>query len=202
MSVVLCCKDPLTREALQSLLKHEGGFRVMGCEQRVTAALSAAKVQRATAVVVDGSGLEGKDLDRLSAARSKTSIYIVLLADIEPGEAAFGKVADRFVCKSQGSGSLFQAIDEIVNRRRVQRVAVKEVLHHYGEDIGLTPREHEVARKVALGMSNRDISEILDLKEQTVKNLVSVIMRKLNCKNRVQVALRLSNARPEEAPAQ
>jgi len=32
------------------------------------------------------------------------------------------------------------------------------------------------------------------LREQSVKNLVSVVMRKLDCENRVQVALKLVNA--------
>ena len=41
-------------------------------------------------------------------------------------------------------------------------------------------------------MPNRRISEVTALREQSVKNLVSVIMRKLNCENRVQVALKLT----------
>jgi DNA-binding NarL/FixJ family response regulator len=41
-------------------------------------------------------------------------------------------------------------------------------------------------------MSNRRIAESLGIREQSVKNLVSVLMRKLHCENRVQVALQLT----------
>ncbi|MEQ1935602.1 MAG: LuxR C-terminal-related transcriptional regulator, partial [Fimbriimonadaceae bacterium] len=57
---------------------------------------------------------------------------------------------------------------------------------------GLTARELEVAKLVAQGMSNRRVSETLRLEEQSVKNLVSAILRKLGCQNRVQVALKLT----------
>jgi two-component system, NarL family, nitrate/nitrite response regulator NarP len=202
MSVVVCCKDPLSREALQSLLRHEGGFEVLGAEQRVTAALSAAKVQKARAVVVDASGLNERDMDRLSAARARTSLYIVLLAEEEPEVAAHGKVADRFVQRSKGSGTLFKAVGDIVNRNRLRRYSLREERRLLdGSPFRLTPREYEVAKKVAEGLSNRDIAESLGLAEQTVKNLVSVIMRKLNCRNRVQVALRLAKADEEKAAA-
>ena len=40
-------------------------------------------------------------------------------------------------------------------------------------------------------MALRRIGQIMGLQEQSVKNLVSVVMRKLNCENRVQVALKM-----------
>ena len=44
---------------------------------------------------------------------------------------------------------------------------------------------------VAKGFTNAKIAESMALKEQSVKNLVSTVIRKLHCENRVQVALRL-----------
>ena len=55
---------------------------------------------------------------------------------------------------------------------------------------GLTKREAEVAGLVAQGLNNRAISSSLKLQEQSVKNMVSAIMRKLQVENRTQVALR------------
>jgi DNA-binding NarL/FixJ family response regulator len=45
---------------------------------------------------------------------------------------------------------------------------------------------------VAKGLPNRRIAQSLGLREQSVKNLVSTVMRKLDCENRVQVALKLA----------
>ncbi len=61
-----------------------------------------------------------------------------------------------------------------------------------GNGNDLTRREFEVAQLVSKGMSNRKISQVTGLREQSIKNLVSVIMRKLHCENRVQVALKLT----------
>jgi DNA-binding NarL/FixJ family response regulator len=50
--------------------------------------------------------------------------------------------------------------------------------------IPLTPRELDVLRHVAAGMRNRDVGELLDVSEQTVKNHLSSILHKLGVPNR------------------
>ncbi len=50
----------------------------------------------------------------------------------------------------------------------------------------LTPRELDVLRHIASGMRNRDIGELFDVSEQTVKNHVSSILHKLGVPNRVR----------------
>jgi len=55
----------------------------------------------------------------------------------------------------------------------------------------LSPRELQVARLVASGRSNREIAEQLILSEQTVKNHVQSIFRKLAVGNRVELTIRM-----------
>lgn len=50
----------------------------------------------------------------------------------------------------------------------------------------LTRREFEVLRNIAAGMRNREIAELFDVSEQTVKNHVSSILHKLGVPNRVR----------------
>ena len=50
----------------------------------------------------------------------------------------------------------------------------------------LTPRELDVLRHVAEGMRNRDVGQVMDVSEQTVKNHVSTILHKLGVPNRVR----------------
>lgn len=57
----------------------------------------------------------------------------------------------------------------------------------------LTPREQMVAEQVALGASNRQISEKLDIAERTVKAHLSTIFGKLQVRDRVQLALTMNN---------
>lgn len=53
----------------------------------------------------------------------------------------------------------------------------------------LTPRELEIAKAIADGKSNKEISTILFLSEGTIKNYVTNIFEKLQLSNRTEVAL-------------
>jgi len=54
----------------------------------------------------------------------------------------------------------------------------------------LTQREQDVARLLAQGASNEAISHQLGIQAQSVRNLVSAVMRKLGCSNRIQIAIK------------
>lgn len=56
----------------------------------------------------------------------------------------------------------------------------------------LTPRETEVARHILSGSSNKEIAQALFVTEGTVKNYVSRILDKLECRNRTELVLYLS----------
>ncbi|AIT60553.1 response regulator [Corynebacterium doosanense] len=58
----------------------------------------------------------------------------------------------------------------------------------------LTRTERAVAEHVAVGRTNSEIAAALYLAEGTVKNHVSALLRKLSCRNRTALALRLSKA--------
>ncbi len=53
----------------------------------------------------------------------------------------------------------------------------------------LTPREVDVLRLVAEGLSNKEIAQALSIGEKTVKTHVSNILSKLNLLSRTQAAL-------------
>lgn len=55
--------------------------------------------------------------------------------------------------------------------------------------LALTPRERQVLEHAALGMSNRQIGEALQIAEQTVKNHLSAAMRKLSIHDRTRAVI-------------
>jgi DNA-binding NarL/FixJ family response regulator len=56
----------------------------------------------------------------------------------------------------------------------------------------LTAREYEVAKLAANGYSNKQIGDRLNISEQTVKNHMHSIFRKLALNNRVELTIRIS----------
>jgi DNA-binding CsgD family transcriptional regulator len=56
---------------------------------------------------------------------------------------------------------------------------------------GLTPRQQEIASRVLWGMSNKRIASELDLTEQTVKDHINAIFRKLGIHHRAELAARV-----------
>ncbi|GAA3185876.1 MULTISPECIES: LuxR C-terminal-related transcriptional regulator [Streptomyces] len=54
----------------------------------------------------------------------------------------------------------------------------------------VTPREHEVLRRVALGQSNPEIASAMFISRNTVKSYLQNVLQKLNARNRVEAIAR------------
>lgn len=197
MRIALCCKEPLFGQALTSLLSHEGNFDVVASESKPRACISAAKDQRAQVIVVDSLGLVKSELEFLMGARAYGDFGVALITGEGEDYTEFG--VDKLYSRANGAPGLIKAIREAGNAFvRTPDGRVRQSREGPGNKLDLSRREFEVASLVAKGYSNRKIHEVVGLKEQSVKNLVSVIMRKLKCENRVQVALKLSAANIED----
>lgn len=59
----------------------------------------------------------------------------------------------------------------------------------------LTPRETDVLRLVAAGLTNKDIGHELGIRPGTVKEHVAHIMKKLDVPNRAAAAVRIGQVR-------
>lgn len=57
------------------------------------------------------------------------------------------------------------------------------------EQYGINEREFEIIKKIADGLSNKEISETLFLSEGTIRNNISMILEKLNLRDRTQIAI-------------
>lgn len=202
MRIAVVCKDPIFRSGLQSLLQHEGGLPVAGGVEEAGLLRRLLGEYTGAVLLVVSEGLESEDWQTLAEAKTDGSVRLVLLASGTTSEVA-NRISDAVVGRSEGSTTLIETVRRFVGIHHMPATkytpppieyAVRETAHHYGGGSPrvLTRREMEVAQLVAEGMPNRRIATVLNLQEQSVKNLVSGIMRKLDCENRVQVALRLS----------
>lgn len=92
--------------------------------------------------------------------------------DLRGLESALRRVAD---------GERLLPADPASGSRRADRLRVSG---------GLTPREHEILRKVAAGMTNNEIARDLGLAHNTIKTYFQRTLEKLGARNRVEALLR------------
>jgi len=143
----------------------------------------------ASAIVAQSSLMQDETSAFIHGARLVHGFGLVLVSD-KPATIFSPDDEVPVVGSNATSEDLFNALRQVIpdagplRRPRARRAS----------QFGLSAREHEIAELVAKGLSNRKISDATGLQEQTVKNMVSTVIRRLSCENRTQVALKLAGA--------
>lgn len=188
MRIALLWSENLIRESLALLLESRGRFDIVISTTSPRDCLSAVKEHQAHVIVAQAAALSETDKQFLLGAKVFGGIGLVLLGEEVPGGVEADEV-DRMLPLSVSSNDLIGAIRAAAGNLH-NEISVRSRGKVVGP-FGLTMREHEIAALVAKGYSNRRIAEATGIQEQSVKNLVSTIIRKLQCENRTQVALRV-----------
>jgi len=168
----------------------------------------------------DLTSLSGVDLGRKIAQYYPNTKVIVLSPDPNDEELfeVIKTAAAACVSKKASASDLASTIRRAhsgeypINESLMTRPKVaKQVLNQFrgftktmeGIAAPLTKRETQILTYVAEGNSNKEIARILTISEQTIKNHVSAILRKLNANDRahaVALALRSGWISPEVKP--
>jgi DNA-binding NarL/FixJ family response regulator len=196
MRIAICFKERLLLDALAGMLERKGTYSVVARESTARALISSSKAAQAQVMLLEAAGLGAEDAQFLQGAKAFGEFVVLVVGDKLP--AGFDKsIVDVMIPRDAGGDDLLDALAGVQDKLPA-RMMVREGKRPYRRGNRLTYREYEVAEFVSKGYSNRRISEVSGLREQSVKNLVSVIMRKLQCENRTQVALKLLNAEVEQ----
>jgi len=195
MVIGVACQEALFREALESLLKTQTWLEVLPSHDNARAALSQFAKQTPDVILLVEEGLGDEEWSMFSALKTLTGTKGILITKIGAMGARNDSAVDAMHRREDGALQLFHLIREVGRRSSRQSRMVAELGSRYGQRSRLTPRESEVASLIAQGLPNRRIAVIMGLQEQSVKNLVSIVMRKLGCENRVQVALALAGGK-------
>lgn len=140
-------------------------------------------------------GLEG--LKRMVAHCPNSAVAIITgMVTKSVASSALAAGAKGFVPKTLSGDNLMSALKtmaagEIYAPADLKNATGAEGLAVVGAEV-LTPRELEVAAMLVKGASNKEIARALDLQEVTVKLHVRNLCRKLDTKNRTQIAVRLA----------
>jgi len=209
--IVIVDDHALFRVGIRQILDRESDFDVVGEADDARSAVDAALETSPDDVLMDLSLPSPGGIETTSRIkRELPSTAIIVLAVEEDEDALFDAIkagAAAFILKDVGPDDLLTIIRRVVNgeylindkvfsKPAVASRVLKEFreLAVYGQDAApifapLSPREVEILDNIAQGMTNKQVAYALSISEQTVKNHMSSILRKLSVNDRTQAVV-------------
>jgi DNA-binding NarL/FixJ family response regulator len=204
--VVIADDQTLVRTGFRMILRDDGDPGVAEAADGAEAVAAVLK-HHPDVVLMDIRMPEMDGLEatrRILAAEPDSSCRIIILTTFDLDQyvyAALAAGASGFLLKHSSPEYLTAAIRMVrsgdallapsITRRLVERFALRESSPPLmrRELSGLSPRELEVLRLLARGLSNAELAGELTLSEATVKTHVARILAKLQLRDRVQAVV-------------
>src|SRR5258708_35386081 len=225
VNVFLLAENRLLREALIRLLSKKSDIRVVGANLYSLAAFDEIVTSRPGIVVLDSSGLA------LAAARFIPSLHSALpdirivMVDMDSDPETFLRAVREgvvgYVLKDASASEVAATIRSVASgvavcppvlsmalfRSVAQQTPTMQPIISWGADHGLSRREYQLVELLRERLTNKEIAVRLNLAEQTVKNHVHRILRKVGAPNRTPVIERYEleasrSARQQQADSQ
>ncbi|BER92491.1 response regulator transcription factor [Thermatribacter velox] len=212
--IALVDDHPIFVSGLRKLLEEEEDFEVVCVAYSYQEALRKIPEQEVDLVILD-INLSGEDgIQVLRKLRKDNPDLPVLMLTVEESEEVIYRAvregARGYILKHSSPERLLKSIraclsGEVLLDSGVYMKVLEMMRKEDPEEERsllferLSPREIEIARLIAQGKSNREIAELLYISESTVKNHISNILRKLELKDRVDIATLVSRARLTES---
>ncbi|MFF9077910.1 response regulator [Streptomyces sp. NPDC014735] len=204
--VLVCDDQMLIRTGLVTIIGAQPDMEVAGeCGDGQTGVELAHRVQPDVVVMdIRMPVLDGLEATRLLAgAGVPHPVKVLVVTTFNLDEYVYEALragASGFLLKDAPPDRLLHGIrtvatgaallDPDVTRRLVGRYAARiRPAEHTPRDLPLTPRELEVLRLIADGLSNSEIAAALVISQETVKTFVSRILTKLQLRDRVQAVV-------------
>jgi len=209
--ILLVDNHALFRVGMRNILERESDFLIVGEASDSRSAIDMA-IQLSPDIILMDLNLpsHGGIETTQRIKRELQPAGIIVLAVNEDEEALFDAIkagAAAFILKEVGPDDLVTIIrrvfngeylinDKVFAKPAVASRVLKEFreLAVYGQEAApifapLSPREVEILDNIAQGMTNKQVAYALSISEQTVKNHMSSILRKLSVNDRTQAVV-------------
>lgn len=198
IGVVIADDHEVVRRGLSMTIAGEPDMRLLGAAATGREAVALVQATQPDVVLLD---VHMPDMDGVAAAAILRAAYpqlaILMLSSYSDDAriyAALRAGASGYLLKEMSGDALLAAIRAVARGEpqlhpKIAQRLMNRVMPPEDPLAQLSPREHEVLRWIARGMSNKEIAAATDLTEQTVKSYVREILAKLDVADRTQAAL-------------
>jgi two-component system, NarL family, response regulator NreC len=191
ITIVLTDDHAVVRGALRALLEGQEDLEVVGEAGDLAAARTVTLEQKPRVLVLDVNLPDGLAVDavpELREAAPETAIVLLTMErDLTLARRALDAGASGYLFKDSAHLELIEAVRAAATGERHLARAVSTGLKNdtaASERPVLSPRETEVLKLMALGHTNREIGEQLDLSVRTVETHRAHIQQKLGLSSR------------------
>ena len=203
-SVFLVAGNRLLREALAKLLNRRGDFDVCGVSPCVPDTITSLDASGADVLILDSVTAKLSDCAFISKIVAQVPVMKVVLIDMDDNREVFLECvragAMGYVLKEASAAEVVSAVQAVAQGQAVcpshlcvhlfrafsrQWTAVPSA--RIKIEFGLTRRQQQIVPLIAQGLTNKEIASHLHLSEQTIKNHVHGLMRRVGADDRLQV---------------
>jgi two-component system, NarL family, response regulator DesR len=190
--VVIAEDQRMVLGALAALLSLEPDIEVVAQAGDGGEALAMSRAQQPDVLITDVEMplMSGLEVARLLQAQAQTQTRVIILSNFARAgylRRALEAGAYGYVLKAQSASELAAAVRRVHQGMRV--IDPKLAAESWSEDVDpLTPRQRELLRLAAEGLTTANIGAQLRISPGTVRNYLSEAILKLGAANRIDAA--------------
>lgn len=199
--VAIADDDPIIREGLKMIISSQQDMCVAGEAADGNEALETCREIRPEVALLDirMSGCDGiTAAERILAEKLSAPLLLTTFDEEEFILRALKGGISGYILKNSPAERIVNAIRTVSTGGTVFQ---EDILKYIRERIGgqrgsgegfelLSPRETDIVRLIAEGLSNQEIADRLFISNGTVRNHISVILEKTGLEHRTQIAVR------------
>ncbi|WP_069999704.1 response regulator transcription factor [Cellulosilyticum sp. I15G10I2] len=208
IKVLIVDDQELIRESLTLILNVTENIEIVGSASNGREAIVLTRAYKPDVILMD---IRMPEVDGIECIKMIKEFYrntkIIVLTTFDDDEYIYESLkngADGFLLKGISKDELVKAILTVYNNgASIDPEIIKKVFSLFGklakssvvskvegQDVeSLSNNEIRIIQLIGRGLSNKEITQALNFSEGTVRNYISSILRKLNLRDRTQIAI-------------